>query len=298
MKHGLIGIHHGGDLGKSPGLGKSPPVDGDGWKVPQLYGCVWKCCVPLNPVWLTIIIPIKWLFHWEYTLFSDKPIQNQWFAQRTKPPENSGCFQRTEPPLMMASWRCSHIFPAKNPPFLAMIQPDGMIRQGTGSAWNPGVDVSSILGSAENFTRFEASFVCKHIGACRYDTNGFVWKRWVNIPNEIAIFHRDNDQQNHWVYGYTIFRYIQIMCNYEKTLYCSIFFPQFDLGMSFHIANCGFMTTIPTTEFNSKWSQQFQRSCTSKHRVCHKIWINMKYINPSHSKTWLQSLIWIDFGVY
>ena len=27
----------------------------------------------------------------------------------------------------------------------------------------------------------------------------FVWKCWVNIPNEIAIFHRDNDQQNHWV---------------------------------------------------------------------------------------------------
>ena len=24
--------------------------------------------------WLMIIIPIKWLFHWEYTLFSDKPI--------------------------------------------------------------------------------------------------------------------------------------------------------------------------------------------------------------------------------
>ena len=23
--------------------------------------------------WLMIIIPIKWLFHWEYTLFSDKP---------------------------------------------------------------------------------------------------------------------------------------------------------------------------------------------------------------------------------
>ena len=29
--------------------------------------------------------------------------------------------------------------------------------------------------------------------------NGFVWKCWVNLPNEIAIFHRDNDQQNHWV---------------------------------------------------------------------------------------------------
>ena len=24
---------------------------------------------------------------------------------------------------------------------------------------------------------------------------GFVWKCWVNIPNEIAIFHRDNDHQ-------------------------------------------------------------------------------------------------------
>ena len=28
---------------------------------------------------------------------------------------------------------------------------------------------------------------------------GFVWKCWVNIPNEIAIFHRDNDHENHWV---------------------------------------------------------------------------------------------------
>ena len=38
------------------------------------YGCVWKCRVPLNPMVLLIIIPIKWLFHWGYTLFSDKPI--------------------------------------------------------------------------------------------------------------------------------------------------------------------------------------------------------------------------------
>ena len=30
------------------------------------------------------------------------------------------------------------------------------------------------------------------------------------IPNEIAIFHRDNDQQNHWVEGYTIFRQTQM----------------------------------------------------------------------------------------
>ena len=25
------------------------------------------------------------------------------------------------------------------------------------------------------------------------------------IPNEIAIFHRDNDQQNHWVLGFSLF---------------------------------------------------------------------------------------------
>ena len=30
--------------------------------------------VPRKTQWLMIIIPIKWLFHWEYTLFSDKPI--------------------------------------------------------------------------------------------------------------------------------------------------------------------------------------------------------------------------------
>ena len=31
------------------------------------YGFVWKCCVPLHPMVLLIIIPTKWLFHWEYT---------------------------------------------------------------------------------------------------------------------------------------------------------------------------------------------------------------------------------------
>ena len=34
---------------------------------------------------------------------------------------------------------------------------------------------------------------------------GCVWKCWVNIPNEITIFHRDNDQQNHWVQGFSLF---------------------------------------------------------------------------------------------
>ena len=29
--------------------------------------------VPHCTQWLMTIIPINWLFHWEYTLFSDKP---------------------------------------------------------------------------------------------------------------------------------------------------------------------------------------------------------------------------------
>ena len=37
-------------------------------------GCVWKCCVPLNPMVLLIIIPFLNGYNWEYTLFPDKPI--------------------------------------------------------------------------------------------------------------------------------------------------------------------------------------------------------------------------------
>ena len=61
-------------LSPSPGdvveFGRSAGVMG----LQHRFGCVWKCCVPLNPMVLLIIIPIKWLFVWEYTLFSDKPI--------------------------------------------------------------------------------------------------------------------------------------------------------------------------------------------------------------------------------
>ena len=40
----------------------------------QLYVGVSENSVSLNPMVFMIIIPIKWLFHWEYTLFSDKPM--------------------------------------------------------------------------------------------------------------------------------------------------------------------------------------------------------------------------------
>ena len=43
----------------------------------QSLADIWVCLkigkTPLYPMVLLIIIPIKWLFHWEYTLFSDKP---------------------------------------------------------------------------------------------------------------------------------------------------------------------------------------------------------------------------------
>ena len=47
--------------------------------------------VPLNPMVLLIIIPIKWLFVWEYTLFSDKPMQGGFWTQKgwPQPPVSS-----------------------------------------------------------------------------------------------------------------------------------------------------------------------------------------------------------------
>ena len=49
-----------------------------GWDFPRKLMEVKRVCLkmvstPLYPMVLLIIIPIKWLFHWEYTLFSDKP---------------------------------------------------------------------------------------------------------------------------------------------------------------------------------------------------------------------------------
>ena len=51
--------------------------DMHGW-LGHLYVYIWVCLkiekTPFYPMVFMIIIPIKWLFHWEYTLFSDKPI--------------------------------------------------------------------------------------------------------------------------------------------------------------------------------------------------------------------------------
>ena len=44
------------------------------WDDSSQYMGLSENSVPLNPMVLLIIIPTKWLFHWEYTTFSDIPI--------------------------------------------------------------------------------------------------------------------------------------------------------------------------------------------------------------------------------
>ena len=52
--------------------GEVSPKNG-GFFCGQKWVCLKMLCTPVNPMVLLIIIPIKWLFPWEYTLFSDKP---------------------------------------------------------------------------------------------------------------------------------------------------------------------------------------------------------------------------------
>ena len=70
-------------------LGHIPNVQGKSYCVYlyiciSLYICIWVCLKIVYPYtqWLMIIIPIKLLFHWEYTLFSDKPISLYPFVSR------------------------------------------------------------------------------------------------------------------------------------------------------------------------------------------------------------------------
>ena len=44
------------------------------WFIMFIWVCLKMVSTPKNPMVLLIIIPTKWLFHWGYTLFSDKPI--------------------------------------------------------------------------------------------------------------------------------------------------------------------------------------------------------------------------------
>ena len=63
--------------GKSGDAGSCLMLSTSGMEIPwNSYGCVWKCCVPLNPMVLLIIIPMKngYFIGKINPTFSDKPI--------------------------------------------------------------------------------------------------------------------------------------------------------------------------------------------------------------------------------
>ena len=74
------------------------------------------------------------------------------------------------------------------------------------AAWDmsfPVMGVPKISQAIENGHR-NSGFTHKMVIFHSY-VYGYVWKCWVNTPNEIAIFHRDNDQQNQWGKWGTLF---------------------------------------------------------------------------------------------
>ena len=92
--------------------------------------------VPLNPMVLLIIIPIKWLFHWEYTLFSDKP---KWKSLGTP-----GYGRDWLEILELASHFRDHLFYNFPLPPGRRTPSDGMIHR-TGFARNKGCPKSNCL---------------------------------------------------------------------------------------------------------------------------------------------------------
>ena len=78
-------MRHHGTNGKNDGNMEGIPVDLDNLDEGSVKDVgVSENSVPLNPMVFMIIIPIKWLFHWEYTLFSDKPMSawaKVWFCR-------------------------------------------------------------------------------------------------------------------------------------------------------------------------------------------------------------------------
>ena len=56
--------------------------------------------------WLMIIIPIKWLFHWEYTLFSDKPIFLDFMSHRNPQGPGPGTSDPGAPRFQSPCWVC------------------------------------------------------------------------------------------------------------------------------------------------------------------------------------------------
>ena len=61
---------------------------------------------------LLIIIPIKWLFHWEYTLFSDKPISQGKKMYVEKVDHSRDCLSMTNPTKCLMVRSMEHTIPS------------------------------------------------------------------------------------------------------------------------------------------------------------------------------------------
>ena len=96
--------------------------------------------VPLHPMVLLIIIPTKWLFHWEYTLFSDKPI---YMVQRWPP----------HPPPHQWVWVYSILWFFWSPPLWPVVVP-------------PPVDCAGGMYLSFFLSIYLSMYVCIHV--CMY----------------------------------------------------------------------------------------------------------------------------------
>ena len=90
--------------------------------------------VPLNPMVFLIIIPIKWLFVWEYTLFSDKAI-SEIESEDDEPtrlhrlPKNRTLFQLIELQTLMSPRKCvpfDRFFSSVKTPNDRLVQKNGV----------------------------------------------------------------------------------------------------------------------------------------------------------------------------
>ena len=87
--------------------------------------------VPLNPMVLLIIIPIKWLFVWEYTLFSDKPM---YILKRRTFGHRPGCGMTSHWLYILSGWWLVQAIPL---PASGGVLPLGHFTGGRHSLWRP-----------------------------------------------------------------------------------------------------------------------------------------------------------------
>ena len=102
--------------------------------------------VPPNPMVLLIVIPIKWLFHWEYTLFSDKPI---WIIMKNH--KNARNLETKLHRLGASAVMCG---------FLLALEPSRAMHWPLLHGWQGGAENARIRSSASSFEVFFCPIKC------------------------------------------------------------------------------------------------------------------------------------------